>query len=64
MAQKTYAPTFVKILHKLCVYIARYRNTLIGGLTDAGVSNASTKVDAVLTACENIVSEYDPTHGD
>lgn len=59
MARKTYAPTFIAILKKLCVYIARYRNTLIGGLTDAGVTNATAKVDAVLAACESITAEYE-----
>lgn len=58
MARKTYAPTFIAILRKLCVYIVRYRNTLIGGLTDAGVTNATAKVDAVITSCESITSEY------
>lgn len=59
MSAKTYAPTFIYLLRKLCIYIARYRNTLIGGLTDFGVTNAAAKVDAVLAACEAIMDEYD-----
>ena len=59
MATKTYSPTFIQMLRKLCVYIARYRNTLIGGLTDFGVTDAAEKVDAVIAACEAITSEYD-----
>lgn len=59
MATKTYAPTFVRMLRRLCLYIVRYRNTLIGGLTDFGVTDASSKVDAVISACEGITTEYD-----
>lgn len=59
MTRRTYAPTFIYILRKLCVYIVRYQNTLIGGLTDAGVTNAATKVAAVMVACENITTEYE-----
>jgi hypothetical protein len=58
MAKRTYAPTFIALLRRLCVYIIRYQNTLVAGLTDAGVSNAQTKVSAVVAACENITVEY------
>lgn len=59
MARKTYAPTFIMLLRRLCVYIIRYQNTLVAGLTDAGVTNSQTKVSAVVSACEAITTEYE-----
>lgn len=59
MARRTYAPTFINLLRKLCVYIIRYQNTLVAGLTDAGVTDAQTKVSLVVSACESITTEYE-----
>lgn len=59
MSHRTYAPTFISILKTLCKYIVRYQNTLIGGLTDFGVTDAAAKVAAVMAACEAITVEYD-----
>lgn len=60
MANRTYVPTFIRMLRTLCIYVARYRNTLVSFLDDFGVTNPSAKVDAVVSACEAITNEYTP----
>lgn len=60
MAKRTYVPAFIAMLRRVCVYVARYRNTLVSFLDDFGVTNAATKVDAVVAACEAITNEYTP----
>lgn len=44
---RTYLPTLLFILDKLCNYIAKYRNTILGVIGDANAA----KLDAVVTAC-------------
>lgn len=60
MAKKTYVPTLITLLHKICVYIAKYRNTLVSFLDDFGVTNPAAKIDALVAACEAITNEYIP----
>lgn len=48
MARKTYVPTLVWLLHRVCVYIARYRSVIVEYLPEGG----SAALDAVLLACE------------
>lgn len=48
MAKKTFVPTLVFILRKVCVYIARYRTTIVENLPTGG----SAALDGVVTACE------------
>lgn len=48
MAGRTYLPTIVHLLHKLCVYIARYRMAIIQYLPEGG----EAKLDAIVLACE------------
>lgn len=60
MASKTYVPTLMLWLHKICVYIARYRNTLVSFLDDFGVTDGAAKIDALVAACEALTEQYDP----
>lgn len=48
MAVKTYIPTLVHILHRCCVYIARYRAVIVTFLPEGG----DAKLDAIIAACE------------
>lgn len=59
MSKRTYAPTLIRMLKTLCAYIVKYQNTLIGALTDFGVTDAAGKIAAVMMACEAITSQYD-----
>lgn len=59
MAKKIYWPTLVAALHSMCVFIARWRNSLIGFATDVGITNPAQKLDDLIAACEAITSEYD-----
>lgn len=52
MAKRTYYPTLVFILRKVCVYIVRYKPQLEEALTDAFGSGAVTALNAVMAACE------------
>ena len=44
---RTYLPTLLFILDKLCNYIAKYRNTILSVIG----SENEAKLDAVVTAC-------------
>lgn len=59
MARKLYWGTLVLMLHQICVYIARWRNLLIGFATDVGITDAAAKLDALITACEAITGDYE-----
>lgn len=48
MSKRTYVPTLVYWLHRVCVYITRYRAQLRAFLTD----DQEILLDAVLAACE------------
>jgi len=48
MSFKTYIPTLVMILHKTCVYIARYRAIIVTFLPEGG----EAKLNAIVVACE------------
>jgi hypothetical protein len=52
MASRLYYPTLVRILHKVCLYIVRYRTQLESALTDAFGEGAVTALNAVVVACE------------
>lgn len=58
MAKKTYLPTLIALLVRLCQYIIRYRNTLVAFMDDFGITNGSAKLDALVAACEAITEEY------
>lgn len=60
MAKRTYVPAFIAMLRRLCVYVARYQNTLVSFLDDFGVTDGAAKVAAVVTACEAITTQYVP----
>lgn len=47
MARKTFIPTLIATLHRVCVYIVRYRDTIAQFLTPAQL----VLLDAVYTAC-------------
>lgn len=51
MASKTYIPTLVRFLHRTCVYIVRYRITLIRFLPTGG----EAALDAIVLACETFI---------
>lgn len=48
MASKTYIPALVFILHKACVYIARYQHTLEEFLPEGG----KAALDGIVLACD------------
>lgn len=60
MAKKTYLPTLVTILHRACVYIARYRAQMIA----AAPEGFEAAVDALVTACEVVIALVDHPIGD
>lgn len=60
MAKRTYVPAFIGMLRRICVYVARYQNTLVSFLDDFGVTDGATKVAAVVAACEAITTQYEP----
>lgn len=60
MAQKTYVPTLISLLRKICLYIVRYQNTLKAAMIDFGITDAEAKLAALMAACEAITSQYDP----
>ena len=45
---KTFLPSLVHLLHKLCMYIARYRAVIVTFLPEGG----EVKLDAIVSACE------------
>jgi hypothetical protein len=55
MASRTYLPALRFVLHRVCKYIARYRDQIIGAV---GAENTS-KVDAVVTACNVLMAVLD-----
>jgi len=59
MAHRNYVTTLVKLLRRICQYIVRYQVALTAGLTAWGVSDASTKVAALMAACEAITLDVD-----
>lgn len=63
MAKKLYYPTLVRILHKVCVYIVRYRAQLEEALTDAFGASAVTALNAVVVACETFTSIVELSEG-
>ena len=48
MAAKTFIPALVSLLHKVCVYIARYRPIIETFLPEGG----GAKLNAIVVACE------------
>lgn len=56
MASRTYLPTLVNILHKMCTYIVRYRDQILGVI---GEENA-TALDALVTACNVFMAIANP----
>lgn len=52
MASRTYLPTLVRILHKACVYIVRYRAVLLVNLP----ANGAALLDAIVIACEAFIA--------
>lgn len=48
MGFKTFIPTLVALLHKVCVYIARYRAIIVTFLPEGG----EAKLNAIVLACE------------
>lgn len=48
---RTYLPTLVRILHAVCVYIARYREKIVGNLPP----DSEPLVDAVIIACNALM---------
>jgi len=53
--RKTYLPTLVRILARLCQYIIRYRATIVEYLPEGQES----KLTAVLVACEALLAVID-----
>lgn len=47
MARKTFIPTLIYMLHRVCRYIVRYRDTIITHLPEGGAA----LLDAVYVAC-------------
>jgi hypothetical protein len=60
MASRTYLPQMVYILHRICVYITRYRATILDNLPTGGAA----ALDAVILACEALIALADIPHGD
>jgi len=56
MAKRVYYPTLVRILHKVCVYIVRYRMQLEEALMENFGAGAITALNAVVAACEAFTS--------
>lgn len=48
MAARTFIPALVHLLHKVCVYIARYRMVIETFLPEDGAA----KLNAIIAACE------------
>lgn len=47
MAGKTYLPTLLRILERVCKYIIQYRTQIISHLPEGGAA----ALDGVITAC-------------
>lgn len=56
---RTYWPTLVFILNRLCRYIVKYR----ARLEQVGGTGTQAALSAVITACE-VVLALDPTHAE
>jgi len=50
--RKTYLPTLVRILARLCQYIIKYRATIVEYLPEGGAE----KLTSVLVACEALLA--------
>jgi len=48
MASKTFIPTLVLLLHKVCTYIVKYRETITRFLPEGG----DAALSGIVTACE------------
>lgn len=55
MARKTFVPHLLYLLHRVCVYIIRYRETIIQFIPEGGAA----LLDAVLLACQEFVDFVD-----
>lgn len=55
MAKKTFLPTLVKLLHRACVYIVRYRAVMLTNLPE----NGAALLDAIVVACEAFIAVAD-----
>jgi hypothetical protein len=53
--RKTYLPTLVRILARLCQYIIKYRATILENLPEG----SADKLTAVLVACEALLAIID-----
>lgn len=48
MARKTYIPFLVNLLRRVCVYITKYKSTLVTFLPEGG----EAALDAIVLACD------------
>ena len=60
MARRTYIPTLVALLHRACVYVARYQAILNTFLTPTQQGYLA----AVVTACNTFTNSVTIEHGD
>jgi hypothetical protein len=54
MAARTYIPTLLKILERVCKFVARYQTQIDAHLTDS----QSALLQNVVTACNVFVAAY------
>jgi len=52
MSAKTFIPKLVHLLRVVCVYISRYRHTILTHLPETGAA----KLDAIVLACEAFIA--------
>lgn len=60
MAAKTYLPTLVRMLRRLCVYIVRWGPQLRANLTPTG----RDLLDTIMATCEALIEDINLPIGD
>jgi hypothetical protein len=56
MAFRTYIPTLVSILHQVCRYIVKYKETIVQFLPEGG----EAALDGIVTACNVFMALVPP----
>ena len=59
MASRKYYPTLVRLLRRVCIFIAKYRMQLESILQQEFGSGAVAALAAVMAACEQFVAQVE-----
>lgn len=61
---RTYIPALIRTLKRVCVYIVRYRTQIEAAAGSVGITDITNKLNAVVEACDALVSDYEPVLGE